>query len=302
MGVKPSAHAGWCLFVLLLFLTAFYLMAGSLLSVPGSWGARIAVMLAEGAAFFGGCLLVRALSGKSRPPRRYYRFPSRVYVSFSLFAAAAAALGVFLLQIGVARVMQESYRGLEAIYPMLVRTADVPFPLVFLTLVLVPALSQELFLRGGLFPVFETDGLPTALVLSTLSLPMLYVHPTATLPLLFVSLVCTLETFYTGSVWPAVFTHLLCRLALLAGTLLLAAGAAELHGKLIIAAAVVLFLLFLFSLLRAQEGLLRDGLLERFERGGGSENLVAFFRTPGFLLFLLLYLLRLVMILSGVWN
>lgn len=97
------------------------------------------------------------------------------------------------------------------------------------------------------------------------------------------------------------FTHLLCRLALYGGDLLYASEALAGRTAVVATAAVVLFLLFLFSLLRGTEGLLRDGLLERFQRGPErtSENIWNSLKTLGFLLFLILYITRLVMILLG---
>lgn len=303
MGLKPTSLAGWCLFVLLLFLSAFYVVSGHLLSMPGAWGPRFSIALTESVAFFGGAVLLRFLA-KDRKLNRRLRPVSRVYTSFALLTAVTAALGLFLLNVGLAHIVREPYRGLDALYPMLSRTVDVPAGLVIATLVVIPALVQEVFLRGALFSLFEKQGTAAALVLSTISMPMLYVYPSAAPLVLVIGFLCALETYYTNSVWPAVLTHLLCRLALYGGDLLYASDALAGRTVIVVAVAVVLFLLFLFSLLRSCEGLLRDGLLEHFQKGPErtAENLWASFRTLGFLLFLLLYITRLVMILLGMWR
>ena len=78
MGLKPTSLAGWCLFVLLLFLSAFYVVSGHLLSMPGAWGPRFSIALMEGVAFFGGAVLLRSLTGDRLLTRRL-RPASRVY-------------------------------------------------------------------------------------------------------------------------------------------------------------------------------------------------------------------------------
>ncbi len=301
MGLKRSHLAGWCLFVLLVFLSAFYFLSAHLLTMPAAWGARISVALVEGTAFLGAAVALH-FAAKGSGLRRRLRLPSRVYLSFILLLSLTAALGAALLQMGLARLLHLSYRGLGALYPMLVRTTDVPFPLVFLTLILIPALAEELLLRGALFPLFEEEGTAVAVAFSAVCMPLLYVYPSAALPSLLIGLVCALETYYTGSVWPAALTHLLCRLALYGSDLL--AARTEARPEIVVTVAVVLFLLSLFSFLRSCEGLLRDGLLEHFQKGpaGAMDSTLGIVRTPGFLLFLLLYLVRLTLTLSGVWR
>ena len=82
MGLKPTSLAGWCLFVLLLFLSAFYVVSGHLLSMPGAWGPRFSIALTESVAFFGGAVLLRFLA-KDRKLNRRLRPVSRVYTSVS---------------------------------------------------------------------------------------------------------------------------------------------------------------------------------------------------------------------------
>ncbi len=303
MGLKPTSLAGWCLFVLLLFLSAFYVVSGHLLSMPGAWGPRFSIALMEGVAFFGGAVLLRSLTGDRLLTRRL-RPASRVYTSFTFLTGITAALGIFLLNVGISSIIREPYRGLDSLYPMLSRTVEVPVWIVILTLVVIPAMAQEVLLRGALFSLYEKQGTAAAVVLSTVSMPMLYVYPSAAPLTLVVGFLCSLETYYTGSVWPTVWTHLLCRLALYGGDLLYASEWFAGRTAIVLAVAVVLFLLFLFSLLRSCEGLLRDGLLEHFQKGPErtSENLWKSFQTLGFLLFLLLYITRLVMILLGMWR
>ena len=303
MGLKPTSLAGWCLFVLLLFLSAFYVVSGHLLSMPGTWGPRFSIALTESVAFFGGAVLLRVLT-KDRKLNRRLRPASHVYMSFTLLTGITAALGLFLFNVGLAHIVHEPYRGLDAFYPMLSRTVDVPTGIVVVTLVVIPALVQEVFLRGTLFSLFEKQGTATALVMSTVCMPMLYVYPSAAPLVLVIGFLCALETYYTNSIWPAVFTHMLCRLTLYGGDLLYASEAFAGRTVIVVAVAIVLFLLFLFSLLRSCEGLLRDGLLEHFQKGPErtAENLWTSFKTLGFLLFLLLYITRLVMILLGMWR
>lgn len=301
MGLKPNQLAGWCLFVVLLFLSVFYLLAGHLLSMPASWGARVSVVLAEGTAFLGAAAGLRLIS-RDRKLFRRLRPVSNVYYSFSLLLSLTAGLFLFLLQPGFSRLMHTSHWGLSALYPTLVRSPDVPFLLSFVTLVLIPALSQELLLRGGLFSIFEEQGTAYAVVFSTVCMPLLYLYPSAAVPSIAIGLLCSAETYYTGSVWPAVLTHLFCRLGLYCSDLLFTASG--IRTELVIAVAGVLFLLCLFSFLRSCEGLLRDGLLEHFQKpeDRSIERIWTITRTPGALLFLILYMVRLVLTLHGLWR
>lgn len=303
MDIKPTSLAGWSLFVLLLFLSAFYVVSGHLLSMPAAWGPRFSIALAESVAFLGSAVFLR-VSAKDRRLIRRFRPAARVYGSFVFLTGVTAALGLFLLRVGLSHLLYEPYVGIDTLYPMLSRSADVPAWIVLITLVFLPAVTQELFLRGPIFSLCETRGTAAAVVFSTLCMPMLYVYPSAAIPMLAIGFLCSLETYYTGSVWPAIFTHTLCRLALYGGDLLYASEALEGRTVIVVMAATVLFLLFLFSLLRGTEGLLRDGLLERFQKGPEriSENLWKVFASPGFFLFLFLYLVRLVMILLGLWR
>lgn len=303
MGLKPSSLAGWSLFMLLLFLSAFYVVSGHLLSMPAAWGPRFSVALAEGVAYIGGAVLLR-FAAKDRRLNRRLRPAARTYTSFTVLMGITAALGIFLLNVGLAHILHEPYRGLDSLYPMLSRTADVPPWIVIVTLVVIPALAQEILLRGALFSLFEKQGTAAAVVMSTICMPMLYVYPSAAPLVLVIGFLCAVETYYTDSVWPAAFTHLLCRLALYGGDLLYTSEAVAGRTVIVVAAAVVLFLLFLFSLLRGAEGLLRDGLLEHFQKGPErtSENLWNSLKTLGFLLFMILYITRLVMILLGMWR
>lgn len=62
------------------------------------------------------------------------------------------ALGIFLLNVGLAHVLREPYRGIDALYPMLSRTADVPHWIVIMTLVVIPAFVQEVSCAAHCFP------------------------------------------------------------------------------------------------------------------------------------------------------
>lgn len=45
MGLKPTSLAGWSLFLLLLFLSSFYVLSGHLLGMPAAWGPRFSIAL-----------------------------------------------------------------------------------------------------------------------------------------------------------------------------------------------------------------------------------------------------------------
>lgn len=298
MGLKPSALAGWSLFVLLLFLSAFYRLTGHLLALPGAWGARVLVALAELIAYLGAAILLRR-SARGLSLRRRKFAPPRVYGSFVLLTAVTTALGVFLLHVVLARMTGTGFRGLSALYPMLTRHATVPPGLTLLCLVVLPALVEEAFLRGPLFSLYESHGTAVAVLVTTVAMPMLAVYPSAAPALLLMGLVSGMLAYDTGALWPGMLTGILSRAALYAGDLIYASEA--LAGKTVffVAAAALCFLVFLFSLLRCTEGLLKDEILEHFAKGparaaeNGWNAIFAF----GFLFFLVLYIVRLVLVL-----
>lgn len=298
MGMKPSALAGWSLFVLLLFLSAFYMLTEHLLALPGAWGARVLVALAELIAFGVGTVLLRRSARTLSVRRRRFASP-RVYASFVLLTALTTALGVFLLHVVLARITGTGYRGISALYPMLTRHATVPPELTLVCLVVVPAIAGECFLRGPLFSLFETYGTGTALLLTTIAMPMLAVYPSAAPALLMMGLASGLTAYYTGAVWPGIFIGILSRAALYAGDLIYASEVYAGKTVFFVAAAALCFLVFLFSLLRCAEGLLKDELLEHFEKGPAraAENGWNALSTFGFLFFLVLYIVRLVFVL-----
>ncbi len=78
--------------------------------MPGAWGPRFSIALTESVAFFGGAVLLRFLA-KDRKLNRRLRPVSRVYTSFALLTAVTAALGLFLLNVGLAHIVREPYRG-----------------------------------------------------------------------------------------------------------------------------------------------------------------------------------------------
>ena len=298
MGLKPSALAGWSLFVLLLFLSAFYQLTGHLLALPGAWGARVLVALSELIAYIGAAVLLRRSARELSLHRRRFA-PPRVYGSFVLLTAVTTALGVFLLHVVLARITGTGYRGLSALYPMLTRHATVPPGLTLLCLVVVPAIAEEAFLRGPLFSLYESHGTAAAVLLTAVVMPMLAVYPSAAPALLVMGLVSGLMAYYTGAIWPGMLTGILSRAALYAGDLIYASEPLSGRTVIFVAAAALCFLVFLFSLLRCAEGLLKDEFLEHFAKGparaaeNGWNALAAF----GSLCFLVLYIVRLVSVL-----
>ena len=303
MGLKPTSLAGWCLFVLLLFLSAFYVVSGHLLSMPGAWGPRFSIALTESVAFFGGAVLLRFLA-KDRKLNRRLRPVSRVYTSFALLTAVTAALGLFLLNVGLARTSYASLTGARRPLPNALPHGGRARGAGDRDARCHPALVQEVFLRGALFSLFEKQGTAAALVLSTISMPMLYVYPSAA-PLVLVDrlFVRARDVLHELRLAGGAHASALPPGAIRRGPALCLRRARGTHGDRGRRGGRALPAVP-FSLLRSCEGALRDGLLARFQKGRSAwlKNLWASFGTLGFLLFLLLYITRLVMILLGMWR
>lgn len=208
MQLKPSALAGWALFLLLLFLSVFYALAGLGTSVtvnPAAYlvlgGAEIliygipALVLRQYRPFRG---LVRL---RGRPAHRYFSM-NALFSALTLAFASFSAYALTVLPLG--RVPE----GLAAYYPI---PPGVPEGLgwtMAASLVLVPAVMEELLLRGAVFSLYEKRGTATALIMTAAATAMLQSRPETLLPALITGFGCGVLAYCSGSVWPAMFAHM----------------------------------------------------------------------------------------------
>ncbi len=162
---------------------------------------------------------------------------------------------------------------------------------VVLVAVLLPAVVEELFFRLGLMGSMESAGTWAAILISALSFAL--VHGTAAnfAGPLFAGVIFGYMCFALGSVWPAVFAHLVSNLY--AYGIHYFSGVYEtfdLWGYFILVN-VVCFCIFLYFAMRSLEKLIERGKIPRFKKSG-LERLVFAFLSPGFLLLVLLFCLK----------
>lgn len=249
--------------------------------------------LAEAAAFllpFALLVLLRRLGGEEKTPLRLGRAVphSRAFV---LFISLATPIGAFLLNCLVSAVMGreigvqqgttalQSYLGADRLWLALLVTA------------VLPAVAEELFFRSALLGCMDGAGTCTAILLSAFSFAMVHGSTANFLGPLLAGLIFGYLCCALGSVWPAVFGHLVSNLY--AWAFAYFAGVYETFSlwNYFILANIVCFCVFLYLAMRSLEKLIERGKIPRFKRGG-LEKLVFSFISPGFLLLVLLFFLK----------
>ena len=294
MDKKVTVYAGWLTLIPMLFLSVFYLLAGNFLagSVSASVLAALAVCIF---AAFGG---TRILSGLIKPLRRAARVrrlrAARVYVPLIIWTSLTCAFGAALVNLLVSIFSGVRFFGLTGFYPMLRENMELHPIFSLLFLAVMPALLEELLLRGPVYSMCEKEGTAAAVFFGAIVMPLLYVYPQAYMPALLIGAVCSLMAAATDSLIAAAAVHLACRTALWAGDLLASDAGFLANAGIYICILVFLFFVCMYRTLRTYAGLVRDELLTAPVPGApqATQNLKRLFLTPGFLLFFAVFLVR----------
>jgi len=292
--LKPSALAGWTLFLLLLFLTIFYEIAGLGISHAGGNISYLILGLTELLVFLGPTIFLK----KYRPLHGLVSLRAkpvpRLQIGFVFCASVAIMFASFLLN--CLCLPQTTPMGLGSYYPIRTGLSSGTVGLAVLALAVLPAIAEELFVRGAIFSLYEKRGPATALILSSLAFSMLHSSPDILLPTLVAGLGYGFLLMSTGSIHASIFAHLLGNLYSVVITLLAARFTYGIFWQYFIAANVVAFFLFAYLTVRILRNLVREENFSLPEKGHGTlrENLTGAVNTTGFLLFCTLFLVRLV--------
>ncbi len=297
MQLKPSALAGWVLFLLLLFLSVFYALAGLGTSVTVNAAAYLVLGGAEILIFGIPALVLRQYKPfrslirlRGRPAHRYFAMNvlfASLAVAFASFSAYAPS---FLLSGGVPE-------GLSAFYPIHSGVPEGFAWIMALSLVIIPGIMEEMLLRGAVFSLYEKRGTAAALIMTTLAQAMLQRDPGMLGPALVMGLGCGLLAYCTDSVWPCMLAHMAVNgYAMLTGVLAEFYPDAQ-FWRYYTAGNTAAFFLCAYVAVRTLRNLVREEQVPEADPGPAAlhVNLAGAVTTKGFLLFTGLFAVRMIL-------
>jgi len=277
---------------------AFMLLVGmgSFLSGSGTLGYYEKAILVEAVAFLGPMIIVMALK---RPmslsiTMRMKRFPFSA-LGFTLCFAFAVSLISFLINYGMDALWTNVTGG--KIGEAAASAAAAPGAntwLVFIAMALVPAIVEELFMRGIIFSSYEKCGTVGAIILSSLIFAMIHVSGYNFLGPMIAGLAYAYLTYTLDSVWPAVIAHLFNNSYILLMSWLMTTYSAFGLWPYFLAVNILLFLLFLYISLAMLQKLVRKGKIKKLQRADkmflNIQQGTMF--SPGFVLFVMLFIAK----------
>lgn len=291
---KSSVLAGWSLFLLLLFVSVFSFIAG----LGTQYAAGTVPYLIHGASELLTYSAATAIVLRFIPPRKKFnlrrRPVDRMYAVFLLTASLAAAILVFLVYYFTILPFGGAVNGIFDQYPTGGAPNGKQFLLAVVTLAVIPAITNELFLRGTVFPLYESYGTVAAWLLSSAVTAMFVPSAKLVLPALTAGLICGYISYVTGSYRASAIVRFAIRLY----GLVIAFAATHIspgsHWRYFIAGNTAVFFLLAFFAFRSLQDLTRDGMIPHFEEGSGTlgKNLKDGVKNAGFLLFTLLFFIR----------
>ena len=299
MQLKPSAMAGWSLFLLLVFLSVYLALAGLGTSITQAPMAYIVTGGAELLIFGVPTLVFKRYKPLQGLVDLRTQAASPLFAMHILSTSLTIALASFLLQCLVTLPQGRIPAGLTAWYRI---PEGIPKGMIWYILggvVLVPAAVETLFLHGAIFSLYEKRGTSTALIMTALAYAMLQREPEVVPAALAAGLGYGLLLYVTGSVWPVVFTHVLHNAyAMVIGryALLYPLNAAWTY---FVAGNAALLFLCAYVAVRTLRNLVREEQVPRFDPGPGTFrlNLTGAVRNTGFLLFAAVFAVRIAVVL-----
>lgn len=248
------------------------------------------VLAAEAAVYLLPALVLRLLpDGEGKRARFRFRPYRRQTIPLVLWMALATALLAALANYGFALLLggsafsggaELSGYGVEGFWASA------------LAMVLLPAVTEELFFRGVLFSALERCGTWPALLLSSLAFALIHGDIGNFAGPLAAGLLYGYLTYVLESIWPAIFAHIVSNA--LAWGLSGFSGIIEALGLWPLALLVLVFCLCLFAAMatRALDTQIEKGRIRRLQYHDRRETLTAMLVSPGMWLLLLLFFVR----------
>ncbi len=286
---RISLIAGFMPPVCMAVLMGFEYLVESGRITGGLWPAALAETVAFMLPFLLLALL-RRLSGEENLPFRF-KSPAPSSLAFALFLSAAIPIGAFLLNclLGLAtgqgidaqqgRLALQSYTTAEGALPSL------------LVVIVLPAVVEELFFRSALLGCMDGAGTYAAISFSGCSFALVHGSASNFVGPLLAGMAFGYLCYALGSVWPAVCGHLISNLYTWGFAYF--SNVYEAFGLwgYVILVNIVCFCVLLYLAMRSLEKLIERGKIPRFKKGG-LEKLIFSFLSPGFLLLVLLFVLK----------
>ncbi len=248
------------------------------------------ILAAEIAAYLLPILILRFLPDKEGK-HAVLRFKGyrRQTVVFVLWISLAAALMAAILNYGFSILVDQtafqsggavSQYGIHGWWQLL------------LTVVVLPAFTEELFFRGVMFSALERYGTWPALLLTSVSFALIHGDLNNFAGPLFAGMIYGYITYVLDSVWPAVFAHMVNN-----ALVLFLANTAESYVALglwpyIMLAAVFLLCMFTALAMRSLDGQIEKGRVRRLQYLNRKETWSAIVVSPGMWLMLILFAVR----------
>lgn len=163
-------------------------------------------------------------------------------------------------------------------------------------LVLLPAVTEELFLRGALLTVYEkTAGTGICLIASGLVYALLYGDVLYLIGPFVTGVAYAYLVYSFDSVWPAILAHAAGNLYCMGASWVIETYAIFHIWTYFISINGLLLLLLLYFTMRSEEILLANGSILSFQKGAGLYDLLLLIQNPGIAAFVLAFLAKAVL-------
>ena len=246
------------------------------------------VALAEVLPFLIPLLLIRLFQRMTggEQERRFGGF-TRHAVPFVVLISLTTAVLSFLLNAGVSMLVGGAP---ESHVPYADSIGN--WGIALLLVAVLPSIFEEFFFRGGVLPAFEGHGTATAIFVSALTFALIHGNAYNLVGPLAAGMVYGYLTYTLGSVWPAVFAHMLNN-----GLYLLLGHVTRSYSTLGIWPYFLLAMVFLLGLLLwlsmgSLKSLLSRGKVKRLKAGGIKGLMSCLLFSPGLWLLALMYIIK----------
>lgn len=214
-------------------------------------------------------------------------------LGFILKFAVALSLLSFISNYAIYYIIGYSSNSLSSILPQ-ANSLDTFDWLSFAAIAVIPAVTEELFMRGALFSAYEKN-LSTGACIFITGLCFAIIHGTNNFagPLL-AGFGYAYLTYALDSIWPAILAHLINNIFYMLINRLLSLydtfGIWDYFPQI----AAILFLLFAYFAFRSLESLLEKGYIKHFQKNSSNQvtQLFKIVFSPGFFAFLCAFLAK----------
>jgi len=155
------------------------------------------------------CMLYYLLKGRKLSSPMFLTAPSPRHIGLSLSGALVLVIGSLLIKFFYRAASEQSVDISGFFDRFSAGEADPPFAGVLLSIVIIPAVCEELFFRGVVLAEYRTLGEGNAIILSAVCFAMLHFSVSGFPIYLFIGLLLGVITSVSRSVLPAMFLHLL---------------------------------------------------------------------------------------------